>query len=444
MINIPQPNLGALASVAGRGGNLSNLGGLGLQAIQQLQAAQQNQQRLALEKMRLQDASGLGLLANNRANRALDQQKYLTERAQDLQGRGLLQQERQMAQRGDQFQQGLDFKREQLAQQGALGAGQLDLEKQKLAAVAQQKELARLLDEKKETIEQKKNFTGYAMYAIQNAKTPEEKQMLRQEILKEAESKGYLSKEKKRKYSQMPLSQFERQIQMDGMALGAVDDYKKMMDAQLKPESKGGKKIYDPETGKLIFSSEPTSTNTTRIQEDISEGDKKLQVIRRIKKKIKKEFLTYKGQVGANLAAKAEKASNIPIIGSALDSAAGYVTGKNKEERSKFLQSKQNFANEIGQMFMAYKKEITGVAARPEEVEDLKQIMINEDMSESEIIGAMNQLIEKSMSEQEASKKTLRQGIDISPKILTPEQYQFLRSKGRTDEQIKADGYSWK
>lgn len=406
-LNIPQPNFGALASVAGQGGNLSNLGGLGLQAIQQLQAAQQNQQRLALEKMKLQDQSGLGLLANNRGNRALDQQKYLTERSQDLQGRGLLQQQRQLVQQGNQFQQGLDFKREQLAQQGALGSGQLDLEKQKLAAVTQQKELAKLLDEKKETIAEKKNFVGYAMYAMQNAKTPEEKQMLRQEILKEAKGRKLLGPKQAKALGSVPLSNFEQQLEFMGSTLGAVEEKKKWLDSQPKVEkvAKGLNIEFNSDGSIRSLNQEPTAPTKNTVQQDLVFAEDNVKELMNVYNNIPPN--TFGASAVKHTGTWAQEwMEDVPLVGK--------LIGPSKESKDA-LQKFSNLKAGTEMMSMNIIKQLSGVQYSDKQLEFMKTILpsIGPGTVKSEYEGRVKNLSRFYERVKKDRQELLRKGIEI-------------------------------
>lgn len=434
-INIRQPDLRGLASVS-RGSDLSNLGGLGLSAIRQLQQAQQTQQQLALERMRLQDQSGLGLLANNRANRALDQQKYLTERAQDLQGRQLAQNERKMAMQGQQFQDSLGLKQQALAQQGALGQSELALKEKALQQQQMQKELARLMDQDKAELDKKGNFAAYVASAMENAKSPEEANMIRVEALKNAVKDGILSKKEANQYSKLPLSQFANQAKYQAMVLGKVSEMKAGLDKK-QPTMPG---VTIGADGSIDIRQEPTTPSRNKAQGELMDRQRALRKLGGLRENFKRKYFTTKGRLGLGASKMAEEAEGMPYAG-VLDTVAGAITGQNKEERAKYIREATSYLNAVDQFFQQeYRKPITGAQAALQELKDLRSKFLSGDMSPSEAMGALDAIVIRYTSEEEYNKNVLGKGLDITPSESAPsnlsERINAYKDAGKSEEEI--------
>lgn len=71
--------------------------------------------------------------------------------------------------------------------------------------------------------------------------------------------------------------------------------------------------------------------------------------------------------------------------------------------------------NDVEQLFNAYRKEITGAAAPIAELEQLRKVMLNMDLSWPEFQAAMEQFNDKLTRTIRLQRKVLREGVDLSP-----------------------------
>lgn len=271
-LDISPVNYAALAALAANSGgvNLQNPGALGLQGLQQQQTQLDNQQKNALQLAQLQQQGGLALGQQNLQRQELAMQ--------DRNRQGLL----------AQNQGELDLKRAIMQQQGAQNADSTMLEQQKLqmlggqhtdnVALKQQelmqeqlqREMAKLLDLKKEKLQERGAFAANALVAMKGAKTPTEAQLIKTEILKEAQSSGILTKEQAEQARKMSHSQFTNMVQYETIKLNHVAEVKSLLDAnEEKKETKPGEVSFKQSPdGTIEYSSTPTTENITKSQEE--------------------------------------------------------------------------------------------------------------------------------------------------------------------------------
>ncbi len=115
------------------------------------------------------------------------------------------------------------------------------------------------------------------------------------------------------------------------------------------------------------------------------------------------------------------------------DYLAKVLTGKNKEERADFIEKRSQYINNIEQVFNTYKKEITGAAAGEKEIDQLRASFLNGDMSPSEFMGAMDQVVSKYKSESDINKSTLNNGVNTT---MDDGLRQHFKQNGKTDAEI--------
>ena len=424
-LQINPANFAGMASQGGGNLNLTNGGALGLQALQLNQAQQAAQQENALKYMQLQQQGQMGLLANQQQNtqNGLLQQQAAMDRAK-------------LMQQGGQFDQSQQLERAKLAMQGsqfdtsaALDSRKLDLadkgQKQD-AAIEMQKQMAKLLDDNtKETLKEKGAFASYLRISLEKAKSPEEAQQISTEALKEAVANKYVTPEQAKLFSQAPLSQ--RKNMLDSMIIqyGVADEHMKMY--PVNKTGSGGQTITLPD-GTVIQSAPLTTAEQTATLKDISSKEKDLMGIGRILRNYDEEYLTTKGKAGVATSSFAEKNRSIPVLGAAADYVAESITGRTPEERKDFLKNSTKFSNEIEQFFNKYKHEITGAAAAEKEIQQLRQSVLNGEMSPSQFKGSVDQLVQKTLGEQNYDKYVLGKGIDTEPKS-----YKYNPETGRLE-----------
>jgi hypothetical protein len=140
----------------------------------------------------------------------------------------------------------------------------------------------------------------------------------------------------------------------------------------------------------------PSSKTVNELQGDVTKNLDTLARLDQLAENYSDEYLTYWGQGKGALQSVLNKA------GMKID--PKYLTGKTK------------FSTGIQQLFNQYRKEITGAAASVQELDRLKQSMINEDMPPIEFRAAYTQfrdMIKRSLS---IKQKLLAQGIPLGSK----------------------------
>lgn len=417
-VQINPPNFAGLASLASSNGNLNlqNPGALGLQGLQLSQQQQASLRDAALQQMQLRQQGEIALRQQQNQQSELAQQRQYQQgllsqsaRGQDIQMQG---QKLDATQNANQ----LGFQQQQLAQQGALGQGQLDLEKQKLAQDQMAKEMAKLMDEKKEKLEEKGAYAAYGLMTMQSAKTPAEAQMYKTEIINEAVDKGYVDKDVGDALRKAPNSQFINVLTHQTMMYDGVSKYKAMMDANKDTSKKAGtKEIYDPETGNLVYSSTPTVGTINKAQEAIITKDLATDQLEQLEKGFKPEYFTDKSQLDAWVSGQAERKKGLPVLEQATEFLASTMTGKTPKQREAFISERKQYFNKVDQLYNTYKKEITGQAAGEKELDQIKNSFINGEMSPSEFKGALEQVVSKYKSETDYNKDVLNKGINTAP-----------------------------
>lgn len=426
-INIQQPNYGGLVALAGKSAplNIAPTGALGLQALQQSQSNAASLRDDAARRMALQQQGQLGLLSNQTQNRALDLQ------AQQQRRQGLLAQSEmdlnkaKLGMQGSQFQDELGFKQDQLAQQGQQLSGDLDLKNRILAEDIAKRQMVELMADNKEKIQEKGAFASYGLIAMNGAKSSEEAQQIKMEILRDAADKKIMSPQELKAASQMPISQFQNALKYKVMQFGQVKEYKDMLDVQKPATSASGTQISFNEDGSIAsYSSTPTQATKSEIQKDIKNNEKASAQIDKLEANYNPDYFTYKGQADIAVSKFAEKSKGTPGLESVSNLAASVMTGMSKEERADFIAKRSEYMNNMEQVFNTYKNEITGAASGEKELESLRKSFLNGDMSPSEFKGAMAQVVSKYKSEADINKSALTKGIDVSPDIVS--QYQSM------------------
>ncbi len=108
------------------------------------------------------------------------------------------------------------------------------------------------------------------------------------------------------------------------------------------------------------------------------------------------------------------------------------LSAEDKQNLEKYTQWKQ----QAEQIFSAYRKQITGAQAAMQEINYLRENMINKDLSDSEFRGAVKLLKEKMARGMRLKRRLLREGFDISelgPGATDEERRQFAEAQRRAD-----------
>jgi hypothetical protein len=442
-LNINAPNLSGLAALASGSSNLNlqNPGALGLQAVQMLQQQQIANRNAALERMRMQQTGELALRQQGLDRAQLEmQQNVANQRAQsekagmalDARKLGLLQQgqEAKLAQQqfNDDRQFGLDAAKAGMEQQN---------KQQDLMFKYQQEEMKKFMADKKEALQEKGAFYSYARTAMDKLESPEEKQQLKLEILKEAQDKGYATKEEAAIATKMPLSTFNSVLESKIINAGMAKQYKDM-NPDKKDSKDGTMRITGP--GGVVMEYSPLSPGAeTEAQKSVMNKDEVVSQIEKLQKDYNRDYFTYANQAGAAVSAGAEKWKGTPVMEQGSELLASVLTGKSPKEREAFLAERKSYMNTLGQVFNAYRKEITGAGAGLDEIKRLEQDFANGNMSPSELKGALDQIVTKYKAESDRYKASLKEGIKVGSykrqQLIDmghpPEEVdKFLKSKG--------------
>lgn len=409
-IQISPPDLSGLAGMS-RGGNGGNLnlaspGALGLQALQQMQAAQAAQQNAQLKQQEINQAGALGLGQQN-----------LTAQQQGLFARQLDQSAAQSAAaqkaaaiaaaiQGKQFDQtlALDNRKADITAKG---------NDQQMMVEMQKNVMTKLVAEKKEALQEKGAFASYFRMSLEQAKTPEEAQQITMEALKEAVGNKYLSKEQAKQFAQLPIPQRKNMLDSMLIATGTALEHKALIEAN-KPKNTGEQTITLPD-GTVIHSVDPTAANKTKAIGELNDRSQALLKLGEMKAGFDPEYFTDAAQAKMWVSGQAERKKGVPLVGSIAEMTAKWMTGKDPEQRAKELKKFTGYMNAAEQFFnQTYKQPMTGAAVGKDELVSLRAGYLSGDMSPSQYVGALEQLIRKNVGEEEFLKGFLRNGADTS------------------------------
>lgn len=411
-IQLTSPDLSGLTGLS-RGGNAAlNLtvpGALGLQALQLANARSIAQQNNSTEQQKLFQQAQAAQAQQNIERQRLAQQGLLANQA------GALEQQK-LAQQGNQFQQTNQLAQQQLAQQGTLGQGNLDIEKQKVALQALQMDMASRVDQDKQALQQRGAFSSYAWLSLDKAQTPEEAQQIKNEILKEAVTKNYVTQDEAKALFQMPLSQTKNIIARDIMATGMAKDFKTLVDAT-KPANANGVTFKTNPDGTVEYSQTAAKTTVAQAQKDIMAANDNITELKNIYKNVPDDYFGAAAGKYAALVGR-EWVQNIPRIGSAVT--PNEIDKKALEDYS----NKQGAAN---MMAMSVIKQLSGVQYSDKQLEYLKEILpsFGPGTVRSVYEGRLKNLERYFDAVKKAREDVLRQGIDVG----TPQYQQAMSQK---------------
>jgi len=431
-IQINAPDLSGLNARSGGNLNLPVPGALGLQAMQAATAQSSAMQNAALERQRLGQQFVLQSGQQNLMRDQMQQQGLLSQQGYDIdqQKMAAIAAQNQISNQMDAAKMG------QVDRQFGLAEKQFGQVEKQANLEAQQKEMAKLIDMDKNALKERGAFASYGLMSLKGAKTPEEAQQIKSEILKEAVSKNLLPKDQADQIRKMPLSQTMGAFGQFIMAAGMAKEFKDMNDVTAEKSKSGTNIEFNPDGSIASLSVDPTSTVKSETMKDLKGREIGLQKLAVIRDKFDPNYFTYANAAGRGAAATAELSKGIPGLEQATELAAGVLTGKNPEERGKDLQGATTYFNSVQQFFNDYRKEITGAAAAEKELARLEASFINKDLSASQFKGALDQLVGKYTSEAEFNKNVLRQGLDTAPR---DDKRQRLEATGKyTKEQIDA------
>jgi len=171
----------------------------------------------------------------------------------------------------------------------------------------------------------------------------------------------------------------------------------------------------------------------TELQKDVINKEDALRNLASLREDFKTNYFTYPGQIGLSASKIAEKTQGIPGVDLAANNIAEGLTGMDAKGREQYIQNATKYVNSIEQFFNTYRKEITGAGAGLDEIKLLKKSYLNGDMAPSEFLGALDQIMNKSIGESEFKKNILNKGIDVTS---NQGLINYLKEKGYSDAQI--------
>lgn len=170
------------------------------------------------------------------------------------------------------------------------------------------------------------------------------------------------------------------------------------------PVPKKGLEIVSDGAGGFTFSqggdavdgySALTKPTTNDLQKDLVSTIDSLGRIDQIGNKYADKYLTWFGQLRGLLGSNAEKLTNTKYD-------KGFVAGQTE------------FKNSVEQFFNQYRKEITGAAASVQELDRLKQSLLNSDMSPTQFQAAKKQFVELATRSMGIKQQLLSEGIPLN------------------------------
>ncbi len=171
-----------------------------------------------------------------------------------------------------------------------------------------------------------------------------------------------------------------------------VEDYAPIPKSGTIVRDANGNVLFEQGGWAAGSSATPTSATQTELQKDVISGEQTLNNLDALAKNYKAEYLTYPGQARAWVARQ-----------------TGKLTGKSGDKE--YLQGYTKFVNGAEQAFNQYRKEITGAAAAIQELDRLKQSMMNKDMAPEEFEAAFAQFKDIGTRALQLKQKFIRQGI---------------------------------
>lgn len=144
----------------------------------------------------------------------------------------------------------------------------------------------------------------------------------------------------------------------------------------LTPEELAQQQSLKPTTTIYTGDIPLTTTQQSKNQQSMINAQNSIEKLKAIGSSYADKFLTYSGQIKGAWTGLKEK--------------AGFKLDKQDKD---FLTDFTTFTTEVKRFFNAYRKEITGAAAAVQELEQLKQSVINGDMSPTEFKAAFNSLM---------------------------------------------------
>ena len=165
---------------------------------------------------------------------------------------------------------------------------------------------------------------------------------------------------------------------------------------------------FDPESGRFLMVKGPAGMVSQAplgkkaegaVQENWIRSADSLSRMAEIRRSYNPEFLTYMGAARKEGLSFIDKISRLP-----------------EGESKQYLKDYRTFQQGVKREFNAYRKYVTGAAAAMAELEDLKDAIINMDLSPAEFEAAMDQYEGELKRAKRLSNKLMREGLSLDTK----------------------------
>lgn len=402
-LDLQPPNLSGLAAIAGKSStvNMFPTGALGLQALQQRQSNEAMLRKDALEKAQMQQQGQLALAQQSIQRQQIEQQAANAERQGLFQDKELAFRQQQFGQQGGMAQAELALKQQQMGMQGDQFRSEMDLKKQMLFQDHQKQEMAKLMAEKKEKLQEKGAYASYALMTMNGAKTPEEATQYWNLISKEALDKKYMTKEQADQMSQMPLSQRKNALKGMVMNLGMAKEYKDMQD---KVPASGVIEMTGSD-GTTFKYSPATTAEKGKLQEGIAGADNNIREIKSMLENVPESFFGATA-IGQFSTWAREWAENVPLVGK--------IVGP-RPEAKKDLELYSNLQSQTKNLSMNIIRDLSGLSYTDKQLEFMVDIVpsIGPKAVRSEFDGKSQNLLRFFEASKSAKQELLDKGFKL-------------------------------
>ena len=255
---------------------LPNVGALGLQAAQMGMSEQASLRDTAIRQAQLRQADEMALRQNmlDRAKLAQQGQQFNKSLNLDKRKLGILEQQEKTDQLYKQQQLGLSQQQFGLAER-ELGFKEQQAQKQ-MAFEQMKMGVEQLSSQKKEDLNNIGAFAAQAQIALGQETDPTRANLLRNELTDQAVELGIVPKDQAKQLKRLSLSQFKQATGLLAFQAGKAKEIQ-----ALTKEQKGDVSFTVAPDGTVNYSSKPTTSNTSKLQEGISEADEGLTQVKK-------------------------------------------------------------------------------------------------------------------------------------------------------------------
>ena len=450
-IDIQQPNYSGLVALAGKNAalNIAPTGALGLQALQQRQSNDASLRADALARMQMAQQGQLGLLSNQTQNRALDLQDTQQQRQGLLDQNNLLMRQQEFGQKSAQDTISNVYNQQQLAQQGSHFNQEIELRNRIQAEDTAKRQMAEMMEEKKEALHEKGAAASYGLIALSNAKSPEEAHKLSVELMKDAVTKKLVSEKEADAFLKAPLTERINMLKYKVMQTGFAKEMRDLREATEVKETGSGSQTITLPDGTVIQSSTPTDPVKGQVQKDVIFAEDNVKQLRQVVDSVPDNFF---GAAAYKQTATAwrEWGEKIPGIGPLVEPDA-----KDKSE----LESYSGLQGKIRNLAMNTIKQLSGLSYTDKQLEFMNDLIpqIGPNAVKSEFRGKAKNLLSFYEEIKRARQELLKEGIGledpryedqmtkkmnaiheqlVKPQGIDEAERQFYKRHGKTDAEI--------